>query len=60
MAAWGYEFYLLVLKVSLTGERSSLVRDTFGTHTHTHILYLISRLDKKAAKGLMWTYYTKK
>ena len=22
MAAWGYEFYLLVLKVSLTGSRS--------------------------------------
>ena len=22
MAAWGYEFYLLVLKVSLTSERS--------------------------------------
>ena len=29
MAAWGYEFYLRVLKISLTSERSSLVRDTF-------------------------------
>ena len=24
MAAWGYEFYLLVLKVSLTSKRSSV------------------------------------
>ena len=31
MAAWGYEFYLLVLKVSLTSELRSLVRDTFST-----------------------------
>ena len=31
MAAWGYEFYLRVLKVSLTSERSKRVRDTFGT-----------------------------
>ena len=29
--AWGYEFYLLVLKVSLTSERSERVRDTFST-----------------------------
>ena len=29
MAAWGYEFYLRVLKVSLTSERSERVRDTF-------------------------------
>ena len=29
MAARGYEFYLLALKVSLTSERSELVRDTF-------------------------------
>ena len=28
MAAWGYEFYLPVLKVSLTSERSKRVRDT--------------------------------
>ena len=28
MAAWGYEFYLLLLKVSLSSERSDLVRDT--------------------------------
>ena len=31
MAAWGYEFYNLVLKVSLTSELRSLVRDTFST-----------------------------
>ena len=30
MAAWGYEFYL-VLKVSLTHSLCSLVRDTFST-----------------------------
>ena len=28
MAAWGYEFYLLVLKVSLTRSLRSLLRDT--------------------------------
>ena len=27
MAAWGYKFYLLVLKVSLTSERNERVRD---------------------------------
>ena len=31
MAARGYEFYLRVLKVSLTSERSKRVRDTFST-----------------------------
>ena len=31
MAAWGYEFYLLVLKVSLTRSLRSLLRDTFST-----------------------------
>ena len=31
MAAWGYEFYLRVLKASLTSERSERVRDTFST-----------------------------
>ena len=31
MAAWEYEFYLRVLKVSLTRERSERVRDTFST-----------------------------
>ena len=31
MAAWGYEFGLLVLKVSLTRSIRSLVRDTFST-----------------------------
>ena len=30
MAAWGYEFYLLMLKVSLT-RSLGLVRDTFNT-----------------------------
>ena len=29
MAAWGYEFYLRVLKVSLTSEWNERVRDTF-------------------------------
>ena len=29
MAARGYEFYLRVLKVSLTSERSERVRDTY-------------------------------
>ena len=31
MAAQGYEFYLRVLKVSLTSEQSERVRDTFST-----------------------------
>ena len=31
MAARGYEFYLRVLKVSLTSERSERMRDTFST-----------------------------
>ena len=31
MAARGYEFYLRVLKVSLTSERSERVRGTFST-----------------------------
>ena len=31
MAAWGYEFYLVVLKVSLTRSLRSLVSDTFST-----------------------------
>lgn len=31
MAAPGYKFYLLVLKVSLTSERSEQGRDTFST-----------------------------
>ena len=28
MTAWGYEFYLIVLEVSLTSGRSELVRHT--------------------------------
>ena len=31
MATRGYEFYLRVLKLSLTSERSERVRDTFST-----------------------------
>ena len=31
MAARGYKFYLRVLKVSLTSERSERMRDTFST-----------------------------
>ena len=31
MAAWGYEFHLLVLKLSLTLSLRSLVRDIFST-----------------------------
>ena len=31
MATWGYKFYLLVLKVSLTRSLRSLMRDTFST-----------------------------
>ena len=29
MAAWGYEFHLLVLKVSLTSERNERARNTY-------------------------------
>ena len=31
MAAWGYEFYLFVLKVSLTRSLRSLLRENFST-----------------------------
>ena len=37
MAAWGYEFYLLELKVSLTRSLRSLVRDTFSTQDKIRI-----------------------
>ena len=37
MAAWGYEFYLRVLKVSLTRSLRSLVRDTFRLKDKTRI-----------------------
>ena len=30
MAAWGYEFYVFVLKVSFTSERSERLRKTFS------------------------------
>ena len=49
MAAWGYEFYLLVLKVSLTSERSERVRDAFSTRRKKfvsprgHVISSISR-----------------
>ena len=42
MAARGYEFYLRVLKVSLTSERSERVRDTFSTRYFHEILSSIS------------------
>ena len=38
------------------------IRTYIRTYVHTYIrtyIRTISRLDKKAAKGLMWTYYTK-
>ena len=37
MAAWGYEFYLRVLKVSLTRSLRSLVGDTFRLKDKTRI-----------------------
>ena len=37
MAARGYEFYLLVLRVSPTRSLRSLVRDTFSTRTKIRI-----------------------
>ena len=43
MAAWGYEFYLLVLKVFLTRWLRSLVRDTFSIRISAppcNILYI--------------------
>ena len=40
MAAWGYEFYLRVLKVSLTCSLRSLVRDTFR---HSKIKFISPR-----------------
>ena len=36
MAAWGYEFYLLVLKVSLTSERNPL----FGKASKGHAVFI--------------------
>ena len=37
MAAWGYEFYLLVMKVSLTRSLRSSLRDTFSTEDKVRI-----------------------
>ena len=44
MTAWGYEFYLRVLKVSLTHSLHSLVRDTFSTRRSPrgHVISSIS------------------
>ena len=39
MAACGYEFYLLVLKVSLTRSLHSLVRDTFSTRSKIKFVF---------------------
>ena len=33
MAAWGYEFYFLLLKVSLARSLRSLAKDTFSTRS---------------------------
>ena len=53
MAAWGYEFYLLVLKVFLTRERSSLVRILSAREDKIripkrpfNILYIFSKISK--------------
>ena len=45
-AAWGYEFYLRVLKVSLTSERSERVRNTFSTRKSWYFIsiYIINAL----------------
>ena len=41
MAAWGYESYLLVLKVSLTSELRSLMRDTICIYIYIYIYIYI-------------------
>ena len=43
MAAWVYEFYLLVLKVSLTRSLRSLVRDNLSTFQHWKIKFVSPR-----------------
>ena len=40
MAVRGYEFYLRVLKVSLTSERSERVRDTFVSPSG-HVMFCL-------------------
>ena len=54
MAAWVYEFYLLVLKVSLTGSLSSLVRDTFQ---HSKIKFVSSRGHEISSIYYYYYYY---
>ena len=49
MAARGYEFYLRVLKVSLTSERSERVRDTFSTRDLKQLVLLIFEMMKKCS-----------
>ena len=52
MAAWGYEFYLLVLKVSLTRSLRSLVTDYFQLEKikfvspRVHVIFCISHTSK--------------
>ena len=52
MAAWGYEFYLLVLKVSLTRSLRSLVRDTFSKHSKIKFLSQRGHLISSICKSL--------
>ena len=42
MAAWRYEFYLLVLKVSLTSERSERMRDRKVGFPCTPMMYFFN------------------
>ena len=49
MAARGYEFYLRVLKVSLTSERSERVRDTFSTRDLKQLVLFIFEMMKKCS-----------
>ena len=61
MVAWGYEFYLRVLKVTLTSSLHSLLRDTFSTvvlrrwESENKNLVLSKQVDKRliaTVKGL--------
>ena len=49
MAAWGYEFYLRVLKVSLTSERSEGVREC------NDIIYADCKTCLNRVNPLIWT-----
>ena len=55
MAAWGYEFDLLVLKVSLSRSPRSLVRDTFIPARPCNILYFSSLGTTKQLKKKIGT-----